>query len=33
MVVVREDMRVVGMTEEKAGDREVWKQKIRCGDP
>ena len=25
--VVREDMRVLGVTEEEAGDREVWRQR------
>ena len=33
MDVVREDMRVVGVMEEEAGDREVWRQRICCGDP
>ena len=33
MDVVREDMRVVGVTEEEAEVREVWRQRIRCGNP
>ena len=33
MDAVREDMRVVGVTEEDAEDRTRWKRMIRCGDP
>ena len=33
MDAVREDMRVVGATEEDAEDRTVWRRLIRCGDP
>ena len=32
MDMVREDMQVVGATEEDAEDRKRWKQMIRCGD-
>ena len=31
--MVREDMQVVGATEEDAENRKRWKQVIRCGDP
>jgi len=30
---VREDMKVVGLTEEDAGDRVKWKRMFCCGDP
>ena len=33
MDAVRDDMRVVGVTEEEAGDRARWRLMIRCGDP
>ena len=33
MDAVRDDMRVVGVTEEDAGDRARWRLMIRCGDP
>ena len=31
--VVKEDMTVVGLTEEDAKDRKRWRRRIRCGDP
>ena len=33
MDIVKEDMRVVGVTEDAVGDWEKWKKRIRCGDP
>ena len=30
---ISEDMREGGVTEEEAQDRDVWRRKIRCGDP
>ena len=33
MDVVREDMKVAGLREEKAWDRVSWRKLIRCGDP
>ena len=31
--VVKEDMTVVGVTEEDTRDRKKWRRMIRCGDP
>ena len=33
MDVVKEDKKAVGVTEEDAVDRSLWKKRIRCGDP
>ena len=33
MDAVRDDMRVVGVTEDDAGNRARWRHMIRCGDP
>ena len=33
MVVVREDMADVEVTEEDTVDRNNWRRKIHCGDP
>ena len=33
MDVVKEDMKLVGVTEEEAQNRVRWRQMIRCGDP
>ncbi|XP_051790978.1 uncharacterized protein LOC127529870 [Erpetoichthys calabaricus] len=33
MDVVREDMQVMGVTEQNTEDRKIWKKMIRCGDP
>ena len=33
MDVVKEDMRVAGVTEDAVGDREKWKKRICSGDP
>ncbi|XP_051788831.1 uncharacterized protein LOC127529414 [Erpetoichthys calabaricus] len=33
MDVVREDMQVMGVTEQDAEDRKIWKKMIRCGNP
>lgn len=33
MNVVKEDMEVVGVTVEEAGDRVIRRQMIYCGDP
>ena len=33
MDVVREDMKVAGVVEKDAEDREQWRRKICCGDP
>jgi hypothetical protein len=30
---IKEDMRVVGVTEEDTKDRVVWRRMICCGDP
>ena len=32
MDVVREDMQIVGVTEEDAEDRKRWRRMIHCGD-
>ena len=31
--MVRDDMRVVGVTDDDAGNRARWRRMIRCGDP
>ena len=33
MDVVKEDMQKVGVTEEDARVRALWRRRIRCGDP
>ena len=33
MDVVKEDMAEVEVTEEDTEDRNIWRWKIRCGDP
>lgn len=33
MNVVKEDMEMVGVTVDEAGDRVRWRKMIRCGDP
>ncbi|KAG2462952.1 YSM6 protein, partial [Polypterus senegalus] len=33
MGVVREDLQVMGVTEQDSEDRKIWKKMIRCGNP
>ena len=33
MDVVKEDMRALGLTRDDAGNREIWRKAVRCGDP
>ena len=31
--MIREDMRVIGVTERDVEDRQKWRRMIHCGDP
>ena len=33
MDMVNEDMRALGLTRDDAGNRELWRKAVRCGDP